>query len=297
MSLLPPASTKSGSDERVKGVGRGKSNQKIAGTPATEPVGDSPGGDEPSLPKLLSALALGARAANGLPPLQNRSEQSSSDDDEFSYLMAFPEFSSRVHEGRAELAVLLSDVLRSVHISSHTIDGDEVRNSTYEDDYGFDSPVLWEKAAEACESLLEDVDVYVQSAKDGSSAVAAASALENAAAKAMTKSRDGYAMLMAGLVDMKVRYAEGLFNCVLSYHTCIHTSSYSACHSHESCCHCIFQIRFASCLDLLPSFQSSQRNHKLHLVLNQRSTIREQSPLSPLFTLTSHMQSFHFQKL
>ena len=44
MSLLPPASTKSGSDERVKGVGRGKSNQKIAGTPATEPVGDSPGG-------------------------------------------------------------------------------------------------------------------------------------------------------------------------------------------------------------------------------------------------------------
>ena len=130
--------------------------------------------EPPSLPKLLSALALGVRAASGLPkPTVGSTSTSDSEgddgDDDFAYLMAFPEFASKCHEGRAELSVLLSDVLRSVKESSSddTMMDDDMLHGTGgggddEDDLGFESPVLWEKAAEACESLLEEVDTITK---------------------------------------------------------------------------------------------------------------------------------------
>ena len=62
--------------------------------------------DDPSLPKLLAALAVGVRAANNLPlsakqvgddeSLDEDSENDDELDDEFNYQMAFPEFNSLI---------------------------------------------------------------------------------------------------------------------------------------------------------------------------------------------------------
>lgn len=224
MSSLPRAASRGGS--KKGGGSKAKSSKRsAAATAASENQPDTTSAgtasrstDQPSLPKLLSALALGVRAANGLPkpsstrnPNASDSEDGGEDgDDDFAYLMAFPEFASKCHEGRAELSVLLSDVLRSVQESSPSsaddmMDDDINGTGDDDEDFGFESPVLWEKAAEACESLLEEVDSYVQSLQDSATATAASSltsTLESAAAKAREKSKSSYGLMMSGIVDM-----------------------------------------------------------------------------------------------
>ncbi len=225
MSSLSRAASRGGGGSGKKGGGssRGgggsssskpKSTKRSAAAATTETDTSAAASEQPSLPKLLSALALGVRAANGLPkPTAASASDSEGDDgdDDFAYLMAFPEFASKCHEGRAELSVLLSDVLKSVKESSSddAIMDDDMLDGTGggddEDDLGFESPVLWEKAAEACESLLEEVDSYVQSVQDSATATAAsslASTLENVAAKAREKSKSSYGLMMSGIVDM-----------------------------------------------------------------------------------------------
>ena len=209
-SLSRAASSRGGGSSSSKP----KSTKRSAAAATTENQ-SADTSEPPSLPKLLSALALGVRAASGLPkPTAGSTSDSEGDDgdDDFAYLMAFPEFASKCHEGRAELSVLLSDVLNSVKESSSddTMMDDDMLHGTGgggddEDDLGFESPVLWEKAAEACESLLEEVDSYVQSVQDSATATAAsslASTLENVAAKAREKSKSSYGLMMSGIVDM-----------------------------------------------------------------------------------------------
>lgn len=214
MSSLSRAASRGGGSSSS----RPKSTKRSAAAATTEnqSADTSAAAEPPSLPKLLSALALGVRAANGLPkPTAGSVSDSEGDDgdDDFAYLMAFPEFASKCHEGRAELSVLLSDVLNSVKESSSddTMMDDDMLHGTGggggddEGDLGFESPVLWEKAAEACESLLEEVDSYVQSVRDSATATAAsslASTLENVAAKAREKSKSSYGLMMSGIVDM-----------------------------------------------------------------------------------------------
>ena len=122
---------------------------------------------EPSLPKLLAALALGARSVNNLPVSgKNQDDGDSEDteseneelDDEFSYQMAFPEFNSICLEARSRLASLLKGSL----ITSMNQGGDLIDEEMFE----FDDPRLWESAADVCEVLLERVDLYIQNAKE-----------------------------------------------------------------------------------------------------------------------------------
>ena len=225
MSSLSRAASRGGGGKKGGGT-KGKSSKRSAAATAAASENqpdttsaDTASGEQFSLPKLLSALALGVRAANGLPkpstrnPNASDSEEGGEDgDDDFAYLMAFPEFASKCHEGRAELSVLLSDVLRSVQESSPSsaddMMDDDMNGGAGDDDedFGFESPVLWEKAAEACESLLEEVDSYVQSLQDSATATAASSltsTLESAAAKAREKSKSSYGLMMSGIVDME----------------------------------------------------------------------------------------------
>jgi len=184
---------------------------------------DSKEEEEPSLPKLLSALALGVRAVNAI-PLSNKpnrgnndddddekedeDEDGSDDDDEFAYNMAFPEYASLCNESRTILSKLLSEAIHAASSTDAAImeeedDGDDDEGII--DYYNFDDPTLWEKCADACEALLEHVEVYVQDAQEvrlggGDSAL---DVLENAAKKARERAKGGYERLLSGLVEME----------------------------------------------------------------------------------------------
>ena len=79
----------------------------------------------PSLPKLLAALALGARSVNNLPISPTSVETDNSDDengcaegdeedDEFSFHMSLPEFASLNNEARRSLTSLLCRALEGM---------------------------------------------------------------------------------------------------------------------------------------------------------------------------------------
>jgi hypothetical protein len=166
--------------------------------------------DVPDIRKLLTALAVGARSVKGL-PLSNKqdNDSDSSDDedkkddgdDEFSFQMAFPEFKSLCLETRSQLASLLSQALEnSFDTSNGVLKGEE--------DLDFDDPELWESAAEACDLLLERVDKHIQNVKEGRVGLEddhLGSAVKTTGQFARSKAKNGWDLLMNGLVDMEVR--------------------------------------------------------------------------------------------
>lgn len=132
-----------------------------------------------SLPKLLAALAAGAKSVNNLPStgkkqqdddevLDDGSENDSNgeeDDDEFGYQMAFPEFKSLCLETRSSLSQLLNQSIKSSMGQLNNVEG--LKNDDKEQFFDFDDPRLWDNAAETCESILERVDIYIQNVKEG----------------------------------------------------------------------------------------------------------------------------------
>jgi len=121
---------------------------------------------EASLPKLLSALAVGARAVRSLPD----------NEDDLAYHMAFSEFSSSCGELESQVSELVLDTLQHVDVDTDM------------DDLG-----LWEKCAEACEWLLERVEIYMIQP----------STLQLVRSTALERSRKGWDTIKSSLIDME----------------------------------------------------------------------------------------------
>jgi hypothetical protein len=169
------------------------------GPPELSPEGEG----EPSLPKLLAALALGARAVNGLPMGKSGGDENDGSDndddddddedgmaeDEFAYQSAFPEFANLCGTARRELAQLLQLVL-------------DMEN----DSFNNDDAAMWERAADLCDSLLEDVESHVQTVRDKASGVTTVNVLTQLSQQARTQSNNSYGLLLSGLVSMEVCY-------------------------------------------------------------------------------------------
>ncbi|KAL9188382.1 hypothetical protein ACHAXT_006760 [Thalassiosira profunda] len=159
------------------------------------------GADEPSLPKLLASLALGARAVNALPlSRENNDAQEEDGDDEFSFQMSLPEFSSLNTEARQSLSSLLSQALEGISTDEDAaMDGVE--------DYEFDDPELWTKCADACDALYDRVSAHIareerrQDGDEGYDTLAAA--LGTASQRARTKASGAYGRMLEGLADME----------------------------------------------------------------------------------------------
>ena len=114
-----------------------------SGPARSRPTTITMGADEPSLPKLLASLALGARAVNALPlSRENNDAQEEDDGDEFSFHMSLPEFASLNNEARQSLSSLLSQALEGI-----STDEDDAMDGA--EDYEFDDPELWTKVREA----------------------------------------------------------------------------------------------------------------------------------------------------
>ena len=156
--------------------------------------------DVPNLPKLLAALAAGARSVNALPKApqpkdgDNDSESEHEADDEFAYQMAFSEFKNICLDSRSEVASLLNQSLQSTASAADNM----------VDDYNFDDPVLWETAAEACDILLERVDQYIQNEKEGRIGRDGEIVGEIVRDFARNRGGSGFDQIVGSLVDMEV---------------------------------------------------------------------------------------------
>jgi hypothetical protein len=122
-------------------------------------------GDEEaaSLPKLLAALAMGARAVHSLPL-----------GDEFDFQSSFPECGNLAADTRERLV----DVLALVEPSLRGRDATD--------------PQVWEICADTCDALLEQAEVQI----------AAPAMLEEVSQKARQQAQGSYNRMMQGLVDM-----------------------------------------------------------------------------------------------
>lgn len=187
---------------------------------------------EPSLPALLSALALGARSVSSLPISKNSRAEGEGDtsdgdesEDEFSFRMSLPEFSSLNSEARRLLGSLLRDALMD---DSSKVESDDAGDKAecfsgsgkeWED---LSDPTLWEACADACDALLDRVGDYISQVQgDGGDGELFAKAVEGAAVKARSQAEGNYGRMLKGVVDMeKVGLSflcELMLSCVIRY--------------------------------------------------------------------------------
>ncbi|KAL7546058.1 hypothetical protein ACHAWF_009400, partial [Thalassiosira exigua] len=194
--------------------------------------------DKPSLPRLLAALALGARSVNALPiaregdadgdggkgragrggggggrDVRGDGDSDDDDDDEFAFRMSLPEFASLNREARREVADLLSTALDAISVDGdggteggggNDNDGDGAAK-----EYDFDDPELWERCADACDALCDRVSGYTSSREGGKAGEGGGelSALSTAASSASRQARNratsAYGKMMSALADIE----------------------------------------------------------------------------------------------
>ena len=178
---------------------------------------DDPSSSSSSLPdlrSLLNALAVGARAVHSLPlssssttphddsdSNNNDPNDDSEEDDEFQFQMAFPEFKSLCLSTRTLLTTLLSQSLLTLQETS------EDQRPLVE--YEFEDVQLWQEAADACEVLMERVEQYIQSKKEGRVGLEEGveelqQVVRDTKEHVYTRAKNGYRDMMNGIVDMEV---------------------------------------------------------------------------------------------
>lgn len=133
---------------------------------------------EPSLPKLLAALAMGARAVHSLPL-----------GDDFDFQSSFPEF-SELRDGTLERLVQLLGENTAIILEND--------NPEEPSQYDYRDPEFWDACADACDVLLEQAETYAHDGADGSTQV-----LQEWSDKARQQARGQQARILSGLVDME----------------------------------------------------------------------------------------------
>ena len=124
------------------------------------------------LKELLTALATGARAVNGIPV-----------DDEYAFQASFPEFATALQEAQDSLKGIVWEGL------------EDQADIEQQDDV--DDPFLLEQAADLCDSLVEQLEAYLQSAGDGSRD------LLELAQTTRKKSQNSFRTMMEGIKEME----------------------------------------------------------------------------------------------
>jgi hypothetical protein len=153
-------------------------------------------------------------SANALPRTSSKndsygSDEDSDDDDEFGYLMAFPEFRSVCLEARSALVDLLT---HAMHISlGHDSRASDILNDPNQlkwEHLDLDHPVLWDLTAETAEVLLDRVDSFMTSARErrmeGLADNKLIPVIKYARDAARMKAKGRWNDLLESLVDMEV---------------------------------------------------------------------------------------------
>ncbi|KAL3796884.1 hypothetical protein HJC23_008837 [Cyclotella cryptica] len=165
----------------------------------------------PSLPALLSALALGARSVSSLPLAESSSngnddndndedEDANETNDEFAFRMSLPEFASLNHEARRLLSSLLRRALNDDD------DENDAQKEEEEEEEDLSDPVLWEKCADACEAVLDRVALYIdrREGKEKDELLGSwTEAVGGASDRARREAEGKYGRMIRGVVDME----------------------------------------------------------------------------------------------
>ena len=167
---------------------------------------DDDADDEVALSQLLSSLAAGARSVQGLPI-----------GDDFAYTSSFPEFQTPLSNSQAALYETIQMILTAVR--DHDDDEEEEDDDDYDGNkkndellqrtllphtsVNLDDPVLWEKCADVCESLAEQVESFlngINNNNNNTAATATTSLLESSlhqwSAQARQKSQSAFGRML-----------------------------------------------------------------------------------------------------
>ena len=155
---------------------------------------------QPSLPKLLAALALGARSVNSLPLSSSADgggdcgDSGDEVEDDFEYSMSLPEFAALNNEARQLMTSLLRETLEIISPTKNKYD-----------DLEFDDPALWESCADACDDLRDRVMSYLPNANAGQrpEIMNLASKVDSAKQTALSKAAGSYSRMVNSLADME----------------------------------------------------------------------------------------------
>ena len=130
------------------------------------------------LKELLTSLATGARAVNGIPV-----------EDDYSFQASFPEFASALNEAHESLREIILEVLGE---QQNTLGQRDDDNDLMDDD-----PFVLEQAADLCDLLMEQIESYLQ--KSGESG----KALQEFAQSARNQSKKSFRAMKEGIVEME----------------------------------------------------------------------------------------------
>lgn len=136
-----------------------------------------PGEKSPDpLNDLLTSLAAGVRAVNGIPV-----------DDDYSFQSSFPEFTSALNVAQDSLRGIVFDILEDQTDMQHD---DEI-----------DDPLLLEQAADLCDLMMEQLETYLQRSNSGSQE--GGKTLQEFAQTARNRSKKSFRAMLDGIVEME----------------------------------------------------------------------------------------------
>ncbi|VEU45163.1 unnamed protein product [Pseudo-nitzschia multistriata] len=140
---------------------------------------------EDILAELMTALATGARAVQGLPL-----------GDDFDYQSSFPEFRQLLDDSQESL---LEALLMSLDDASSCLSLDKNGNHYHIDFENLDDPLLWETCTDLCDALLEQAELSTASNESASKEQGLARGLETA----RNRAQSSFGRLLEGIVDME----------------------------------------------------------------------------------------------
>ena len=142
--------------------------------------------NEPCLKALLKSLAQGARASNALPMIKkgktkksgdsstDEDQSDDDDDDEMAYEMAFPEFRRENLKARRLVSHVAKVALKAANINFKSSPSGDVIASLLQKEAAYsaggedeDEEDIWDRCADTCDALLEQVDRHVNFVKSG----------------------------------------------------------------------------------------------------------------------------------
>ena len=158
------------------------------GSPA--PSKSSPSCVEDILSELMTALATGARAVQGLPI-----------GDDFEYQSSFPEFRSLLDDSQESLLEALLMTLEDTSSLLSLADKSSNSNNYHIDFDSLDDPLLWETCTDLCDALLEQAELSAESELSGS--ITSGGNLSKELQEARNRAQSSFGRLLNGIVDME----------------------------------------------------------------------------------------------
>lgn len=160
---------------------------------------------EDMLSELMTALATGARAVQGLPM-----------GDDFEYQSSFPEFQLLLDDSQESLLevllITLEDAMSSLRLDKSSNNSNNHNDYSPIDFENLEDPLLWETCKDVYDALLEQAELSTASEQSGS----LSSQGGDLARGLKSRAQSSFGRLLSGIVDMEkpqIAYKFGPGNC------------------------------------------------------------------------------------